>query len=428
MSSLDRPSGTEPEPNSEGDLVMGPGRGQELAPIDAAELARLEASSARSVTLRAGGTAAAAADALIPLAANAAQAAQTYGMAVVKFPEGVTWADLCVRQSDGWNLLSNLKNGEFNTMAGIKRAGLQPAAAANLALQGAAVAVGMAYMNEISGKLDGLQSSVNELQRDMERERDAGLKAAYDSLVRLAVKFGEYGAIPEKRVSGYQVVERALMEADDAWNYQMGRIADYAAELESKKKLSAKEIVSASAKLTVMEERAAAAFQLTLAAQQIDMRLDNDYTAQRLANDRRLTEKKVAEFRETRGAARLVLSGKVSKVGGNPLALADRVEDGYQAPNPVLGVLHEGARNADRLNPLRMRRKAEQDLSAKRARLQDVVTTANTVDAIAKSAGEELDALRFAFNEADTVVFDGENLRLFKSADSETARPKASGQ
>jgi hypothetical protein len=72
------------------------------------ELARIEGGHCRSVTIPTPGVAATALDGLVPLAANVGQAAQEYGMAVVRFPEGVGWADLCVRGSDGWNLLSSL--------------------------------------------------------------------------------------------------------------------------------------------------------------------------------------------------------------------------------------------------------------------------------------------------------------------------------
>ena len=133
----------------------------------------------------------------------------------MKFPEGVTWADLCVRQSDGWNLLSsfNKETGKFNKMAGIKQAGLQPQAVANIALQSAAVAVGMAYMNEINDKLEGLQEGIEEIQRVMERQRDARLKAGYDALYRLSLNLGESATTEGKftfGVSGLTVgMERA---------------------------------------------------------------------------------------------------------------------------------------------------------------------------------------------------------------------------
>ncbi len=155
---------------------------------------------------------AAAVDALIPVAANAAQAANKFSMAVVKFPEGIGWADLCVRRSGGWSLSSSFKDSKFNEMAGVKQAGIRSAAAANLALQGAVVAVVMAYMNQINDKLDGIQSGIEANQRDMERERDAELKAAHDALARLTLKYEEYGASAEKRQVGLQITEDATVD------------------------------------------------------------------------------------------------------------------------------------------------------------------------------------------------------------------------
>ncbi len=118
----------------------------ELSIIDGDELATLTDGRVKAISKPIAGRMAGFADALIPVATAGADAAAQYGMAIVKFPEGVTWGDLCVRKSDGWNLLSSFKDGKFNDMAGIKQAALQPTAVANLAMQGAAVAVGAAYM------------------------------------------------------------------------------------------------------------------------------------------------------------------------------------------------------------------------------------------------------------------------------------------
>lgn len=426
MSFLSSLFGTKPNNNDDDALAIGPAGVASLEPLGPDELALIEEFSSRSVTVPVVGRAASVLDSLIPLAAQVAQAAQTTNMAVVKFPEGVTWGDLCVRKSDGWNLLSSFKDGKFNQMAGIKQTGLQPAAIGNIALQTAAFVVGMAYMNEISGKLDALQDSVKEFQRDMERERDARLKAAYDSLARLAQKYDEYCSNPEKRTVAQQIVESAFSEAKEAWNYQIMCITDYTRELEAKKKMPADDIVGASRKLGEMENRAAAAFQLVLAAQQVGMQLDGDYTEWRIARDRQITAPMVDEFGKARSAARLNLSGKISKVGGKPLALADYVEDDYRAANPIIGLLHEGKKNAARLNPVRMRCKAEQDLAEKRGRLQDKVSTADAVSVIARDNEKALDALCFAINEADTIVYDGENLRMFKTVVPDVVQPEDS--
>lgn len=411
----------EPEEAPNGKLAIEPAQDQSLAPMAPDELATIKSSS-RSVTLPAGERVAAAVDALIPVAANAAQAANEFGMAVVKFPEGVGWADLCVRRSDGWSLLSSFKDGKFNEMAGIKQAGIQPAAAANLALQGAAVAVGMAYMNQINDKLDGLQSGIEAIQRDMERERDAGLKAAYGALARLALKYEEYGANAEKRQVGLQIIEDATREATKAWNYQLDCIRDLAAEVQGKKRLSAEKIVKEAERVSSMEARAAVAFQLVVMAQQIGMRFEGDYTKKRIETDAQITEQMAEAFSSARSDARLKLSAKISKVGGKPLALAERQADDYVAGNAVLDILHEAGENANRLNPVRMRSKAKADISEKRAKLQDTVSTKNAVSEIAERNKEELEALRFAFNEADTLVIKPGNVILFKREEADLGK------
>lgn len=119
--------------------------------IDGLDLTMLRDGKVKAISKPIAGMMTGFADAPIPVATAGIDAAAQYGMAVVKLPEGgVTWGDLCVRKSDGWNLLSSFKDDKFNDMAGIKQAALQPAAIANLAMRGAAIAVGAAYMAQIS--------------------------------------------------------------------------------------------------------------------------------------------------------------------------------------------------------------------------------------------------------------------------------------
>lgn len=391
--------------------------GAQLAPLETGEMAALESSSVRSIEIPANRAAAVAANRLVPAGAVAAQAAEEFGMAVVKFPEGVGWADLCVRKSDGWNLLANFKDGKFNDMAGIKQAGLQPAAAANLALQGAAVAVGMAYMNEINDKLEGLQSGIDEIQRDMERERDAELRSAFDGLARLALKFEEYGSSPEKRQAGQQIIERAFSEADKAWDYQLTRIRDHAAHIRSEKKLSPERIAEESRFLETIENRAAVAFQLTATALQMGMRFDGDFTERRLAADREIAGRKASQFATAHGDAQLAISEKVTKVGGAPLAVADKSKEAYEGQNIVLGALDAAGRTIGRVNPVRMREKAKGNIAEKRAKLLSEAQIPNRVQPIAEQLESDLDDLDFAFNEADMLVFEDGAVKLLKTVD-----------
>ena len=413
MSFLDRLFGTEESANDVAAIALA--QEQALSRIAENELAALKDSAVRTVRLPVGSKAAIAADALIPFGANVAQGVNEIGMAMVRFPEGVGWADLCSRKAPVYKLLSSFgSDGKFNEMAGIKQAGLQPAAVANLALQGAAVAVGMAYMNQINEKLDGLQSGIEAIQRDMQRERDAELKAAYDALDRLTLKCQEYGASAEKRQVALQIIEDAQHEANKAWNYELECMKDFSAEVRARKRLSAEKIAEEAEKLSAMETRAAVAFQLFVMAQQIGMRFEGDYTRQRIETDRQITRRMADGFSSVRGEARLALSEKNSKVGGKPLAIAERSEDDREVENVVLGLLREAGKNVNRLNPMRMRAKAKADISEKRAKLQDVVSNENVVREIADQNEEELETINFAFNEADTIVIGPDNVTIFK--------------
>ena len=400
MSFLDRLFGTEEADESANDVAaIALAQEQALSRISENELAALKDSAVRTVRLPVGSKAAIAADALIPFGANVAQGVNEIGMAMVRFPEGVGWADLCSRKApewDGYKLLSSFGSD------------------GNLALQGAAVAVGMAYMNQINEKLDGLQSGIEAIQRDMQRERDAELKAAYDALDRLTLKCQEYGASAEKRQVALQIIEDAQCEANKAWNYELECMKDFSAEVRARKRLSAEKIAEEAEKLSAMETRAAVAFQLFVMAQQIGMRFEGDYTRQRIETDGQITRRMADGFSPVRGEARLALSEKISKVGGKPLAIAERSEDGCEVENVVLGLLREAGKNVNRLNPMRMRAKAKADISEKRAKLQDVVSNENVVREIADRNEEELETVNFAFNEADTIVIGPDNVTIFK--------------
>lgn len=71
----------------------------EIVPADEASLAKLESGTIEKRSVRMTGQLSGFVDALIPLALAGGDAANQYGMAVVKFPKGVGWNDLCTRRS-----------------------------------------------------------------------------------------------------------------------------------------------------------------------------------------------------------------------------------------------------------------------------------------------------------------------------------------
>ena len=384
------------------------------------ELACIEEMYPRSVAISTPEFSAAALDSLVPLAANAGQAVQEYGMAVVKFPPGVGWSDLCARHTDGregWKLLSSIgPDGKFNKMAAIRQAGLTPVGAANLALQAGAAAAGMAYMNQINRQLTALQEGVGEVLKEMTFERDAALKTALDDLRMLGERQHEFLATPEKRAQALQIADRARHDANEAWNYQLSAIRDWGEKLAKDKKVTEEKAIRGKiAELAPLEARAAYAYKLVAMAERISMGIESDYTAERIEGARKLSKHLEEEYEAAIGPIETDLLDRISKIGGLPLLVADAEDDGYEPQNPVDGAVHEALRQANRLNPFRMAEAAEKDLSRRKTAVQGKMFLANEVARAEDAYAGQLDDLDFAFNEADALLISDGQIRAIST-------------
>ncbi len=396
------------------------------------ELARIEEMYPRSVAISTPEFAAAALDSLVPLAANAGQAVQEYGMAVVKFPPGVGWSDLCARHTDGWEgwkLLSSIgPDGKFNKMAAIRQAGLTPVGAANLALQAGAAAVGMAYMNQINKQLIALQEGVGEVLKEMAFERDAALKTALDDLRMLGERQQEFLATPEKRAQALQIADRARHDGNEAWNYQLSSIRDWGEKLAKDRRAADEGAIRRKIEeLAPMEARAAYAYKLVAIAELISMGVESDYTTERIEGARKLAKRLEGEYEAAIGPIETDLLDRISKIGGLPLLVADAEDDGYEPQNPVFDVAHEIGRQANRLNPFRMVKAAEDDLSSRKIAVQGQMFLANEVARAEDAYAGQLDDLDFAFNEADALLIgDGQIRAIFTREKDEGERGEGS--
>ncbi|MEF2650258.1 hypothetical protein [Collinsella tanakaei] len=66
-----------------------------------------------------------------------------------------------------------------------------------------------------------------------------------------------------------------------------------------------------------------------------------------------------------------------------------------------------------------MRQAARDDLASRRGILQDRLESENRVNAIMRECEEHLDELDFAFNQADTMIIDGDRIELIESGADE---------
>lgn len=102
----------------------------------------------------------------VPMAVAVADAVQQYGHAVIRFPEGKGFADLMDRKSEGFegwkHFAARGKHGGVDGgNAALRQAGLTASAVANMALQGAAIVVGQAYMARIDNELRGIREGID---------------------------------------------------------------------------------------------------------------------------------------------------------------------------------------------------------------------------------------------------------------------------
>lgn len=175
-------------------------------------------------------------------------------------------------------------------------------AVANLALQGAAVVVGQAYMAEISSQLEGIQQGIDSILAEMERERRAKLLSNFEMLKRYASMPSEVLEVPEKKQAVFDKIEDIISDANSAWIFQLETIRDRQKQIAKSKRLNKQELENEIGEVADMESKAAAAFQLRAAAEQVAMMYESDHSAQRLAAEQERMQECLPEYTDVRGA------------------------------------------------------------------------------------------------------------------------------
>lgn len=349
------------------------------------------------------------ADALIPLAGNVADAAGQWNHAVVRFPEGTGWNDLLNRKTPGWEewkQLGVLKDGKFRPQAAIKQAKLQPVAVANLALQGAAIVVGQAYMEEISKELEGIQSSISAIQEEMKMERDSDVEASFELLREYLTLYPQISDNTERRHAVHGAIEGIRKDALAAWGFELKAMHSLDDRLSAPRRMK-NDIVSKSiSEFRARERDAQAAFQLFVAAEQASMQYDGDFSEERIAFERGRLGKALAEYGEVRGSIQKTLGKRIEKISGNLLEIPDAVEDGYEPQNPLLDAAHFVGQNAFRLWLPAMRGEAELKLDSKKRRWSEVAMVSDPITPVGEGWENKLTQMDFIYNKADTIAVD----------------------
>lgn len=357
------------------------------------------------------------ADALIPMVGNIADAAGQWNHAIVRFPEGAGWNDLLNRKTPGWEewkQLGVLKDGKFQPQAAIKQAKLQPVAVANLALQGAAIVVGQAYMTEISKQLEGIESGIAAIQQEMRLEREAKIEARFEKLREYLALYDEISTNSEKRQAVLNGVEVICVDAMEAWKFQVKSMQDLDRRLEKSRRMKDDEVKSRVVEFQSREREAQTAFKLYTVAEQVSMQYDNDFSPARIEREREKMGKCLEEYGEVRSRVQKALGEKIDGVKGEVFAIPEAEDDRYTPQNPLFDVAHAVAHNAPRFTPLALREEAKSRTSSKKDRYGRAASIDDPVAILGVERTDALDRMDFIYNKADTMLVDESGIHFIK--------------
>ena len=364
-------------------------------------------------------------DALVPLIGDAVAVIPGKDAAIVRFPvvdgKQLGWNDLLNRKTPGWENWKQLggfnKDGKFNPQAAIKKAGLKsnPAAVANLALQGAAIVVGQAYMAEINSKLEGIESGIASIKRMLERDKEAQLDGNFRALRRYVADLEDNSLDVQKRQAVLGSLENIRTGTLHLWSYQIRAIQDFEQEVSKPGRIDAKKAESLIEKLHKIEKATADTFRLLMLIEQTSMQYDNDFSEKRLNKAKDEANELFAEYKVMHDDACRKLGTKVDKVKGlSPIAVAKRRELVGDPENLLDGIAKNIGEVAERITPKALIDEGKRQGVSKKRKLWHDISSNDMVKDAALEQITRYEQLNFMFNKADGLLVSEDEIYFIK--------------
>lgn len=364
-------------------------------------------------------------DALVPLIGDAVAAIPGKDVAIVRFPvvdgKQLCWNDLLNRKTPGWENWKQLggfnKDGKFNPQAAIKKAGLKsnPAAVANLVLQGAAVVVGQAYMTEISNKLESIESGIASIERMLERDKEAQLDGNFRALRRYTANLEDNSLDPQKKQAVIGSLEHIRTDTLKLWSYQVKALEDFKQEVSKPGRIDAKQAESVIDDLRKIEETTSAAFQLLMLIEQTSMQYDNDFSEKRLNKAKEEVKELIAEFQVVNDDVCRQLRVKIDKVKGlSPIAVAKRRELIEEPANILDGMAKNVGEVAERITPIALIDEGKRQKETKKKELLRELSSGDDLEDVLVEHIDRYERLNFMFNEADGLLVSEDEIYFIK--------------
>jgi len=241
-------------------------------------------------------------DSAIPGAVAVADAVNQYGYAVIRFPEGKGWDDLFDRKTPGWEgwkhpVAKASSGGVDGGNVAVAQAGLSPVAIANLALQGAAMVVGQAYMAKIDNKLKNIEKGIDEILCRMDDQRLAKLRGYSRTLDDYHDGFSLYEGEDSTRFRAISVVGATLSSLAASTEEELLAIDRVSKSLRSEGRIGKERAEERLAEIDAVSNRALFSICLEAAARRLLMQYEGQYTRTRVNHELSRVRRVCSEYR-----------------------------------------------------------------------------------------------------------------------------------
>ena len=367
----------------------------------------------------------------IPEAVAVVDAVAQYGHAIVRFPEGKGFADLMDRKGAefaGWkHFAARSQNGGVGGgNVALRQVALSPTAVANMALQGAAIVVGQAYMAKIDDELKGIRKDIDTVVQRLDDTYIGELEGWAETLTEYHDELKTISRDSVSRQAALNDIRHIIGSLRGRFNTETKRVKRMIDEASGLAVADEETVRRTLGEFEIAVRRALFVFLLNGIAGQLELSYMNDYTHDNIRRVRKRVEDQANRLDAIHKDGIAVLMDVAGRTNG-PIweEVATHFGDEIEDPGPIDIALRVG-RFVLRANPLgffvdeiaqasgeaaRKSKSERQDRMKKEARKVSPDASFNARE-IADRLLAEFDKLEFRHNEANALVLHGDRVTL----------------
>lgn len=381
------------------------------------------------------------ADAALPGMAAIADAVNQSQYALIRFPEGKTFNDLIPRKTSGWEGYKTLgtyaeDGGVGGPQAAVKQAGIPTVAVANLTLQGAAFALGLAYMSRIDSKLSDIREGIDSVLTYMEEDHLSRLKGHAITLAEYGECYRECLLDEAERTAILADTRRICDDLNGCWQKELSNIQKLEGKMEpwcgGVKEEQAWDYLKEYEKIS---SRMNLIYALTVAARQVLIRYRQSYSEGQIERERGIVNRMltehtavVKEMRRTFRVMSKTLDVPLGEVMPSAIQMGVRVARSIGGAAailspfaPMVGI--PAAAISVTSAAVTAKAVANGEVSSRQSKFRRSASKADDyISSVAESYNDELDRLDYIFNKANAILIGPDGIHALDVIEGAPAR------